>query len=267
MNEAKGKALITGASSGIGAAFAKVLAEDGYDLVLVARRRDRLEAAAADLSARFDIDVEVLAADLAETDDLRKVERRLEGHDDIALLVNNAGIGDIAPFADQAREVHARMIAVNVTALTLLAHAAVQSMRKAGRGTIVNVASGMSFEFMPGASVYAASKAYVLQLTRVLDLELADSGLQFQALIPGLTRTELGGAHENGMFDRFPPEMVMSAEAVARSSVAALSLGELICFPRLEDISAVDQIQGAYRALGTSPDHNRVASRYGVDIT
>lgn len=266
MSNDKGKALITGASSGIGAAFAEVLAESGHDLVLVARRRDRLDAAAADLSARFGVQVEVLAADLADAGNLKMVEQRLEDQDDISLLVNNAGIGDIAAFAEQSRDVHTRMIAVNITALTLLAHAAVQSMRKVGRGTIINVASGMSFEYMPGASVYAASKAYVLQLTRVLDLELTDAGLQFQALIPGLTRTGLGGADESGFFDNFPAEMVMSAEAVARASLAGLSLGELICFPRVEDLAGVQEVQQAYRMLGTSPNHNRVASRYHVTI-
>lgn len=263
----KDRALVTGASSGIGAAFAQVLAEDGYDLVLVARRRDRLDALAADFAKRFGTQSEVICADLADADDLRVVEQRLENGQNISLLVNNAGIGDIAEFSDQSRSIHARMIAVNVNALTLLAHAAVQSMRQAGRGSIINVASGMSFEYMAGASVYSASKAFVLQLTRVLDLELSGQGIRFQALIPGLTRTGLGGAEDSGFFDNFPPAMVMSAEAVARASLAGLALGELVCFPRLEDLSGVDDIQRAYRSLGTSPDHNRVATRYGINIT
>lgn len=262
MSDRRAKALVTGASSGIGAAFARVLAEDGYDLVLVARRRDRLVALAADLSNRFGVEAEVLVADLVNEPDLRAVERRLEDNDDIGLLVNNAGIGDILPFADQSREMHSRMIALNVNAVTSLAHAAVQSMRRVGQGVIINVASAQSFEYRAGASVYAASKAFVLQLTRVLDLELADAGLKFQALVPGLTRTALGGADRNGFFDRIPPHRVMSPEAVARAALASLVLGELVCFPRIEDISEVEEIQNAYRKLGASPDHNRVASRY-----
>src|SRR5690606_6804421 len=132
-----------------------------------------------ELRSRFGVEVEVLVADLADPEGLRSVERRLE-RPDISLLVNNAGLGDIAHFAEQDRDAHERMIAVNVTALTRLAHAAVQAMRRQGRGAIVNVASGFAFDFMPGASVYAASKAYVVQFTRVLHAELAEEGLQFQ---------------------------------------------------------------------------------------
>lgn len=262
MSDRRAKALVTGASSGIGASFASVLAEEGYGLVLVARRKELLAALAADLSARFDVETEVLVADLVRKPDLKRVERRLEDSEDISLLVNNAGIGDIAPFADQSREMHSRMIALNVNAVTTLAHAAVQSMRRAGHGVIINVASALSFEYRAGASVYAATKAFVLQLTRALDLELGSAGLKFQALVPGLTRTALGGADENGFFDWIPPHRVMSPEAVARASLAGLSLGELVCFPRIEDISKVEQIQNAYRGLGASPDDNRVASRY-----
>jgi len=183
------------------------------------------------------------------------------------MLVNNAGIGDIAPFADQARSIHERMIAINVTALTRLAHAAVQPMRRARRGSMINVASGFAFDFMPGASVYAASKAYVVQLTHVLAAELGDEGLRFQALIPGLTRTELGGALDSGFFDRFPAELVSSPEAVARASLAGLGLGELVCFPRLGDMGQWEQVYAAIRAIGRSPEHNKIASRYGLNVT
>lgn len=261
------KALVTGASSGIGAAFARVLAENGSDLVLVARRAKRLAKLAGELKVRFGTRVEILALDLARSADLCKAERRLEEHGDISLLVNNAGIGDVAQFADQSRAAHLQMISVNVTALTMLAHAAVRSMRRAGAGTVINVASGLSFEYRPGMSVYAATKAYVLQLTRVLDLELAGYGLKFQALVPGLTRTGLGGADKNGFFDQISPDRIMSPEAVARASLASLELNELVCFPRIEDLSSVEQIQNAYRTLGAGPDHNRVASRYGVSIS
>ncbi len=255
---------MTGASSGIGAAFARVLAEDGYGVVLVARRKDRLAALATHLSTQFGIEAEVLAADLTKRPDLQRVERRLEDNDDIGLLVNNAGVGDIMPFADQSREAHSGVIALNVNAVASLAHAAVQPMRRAGEGVIINVASGLSFEYTAGASVYAATKAFVLHLTRALDLELADAGLKFQALVPGLTRTALGGADKSGFFDQIPSHRVMSPEAVARASLASLILGKLVCFPRIEDISNVEQIQRAYRELGTSPNDNRVASRYTV---
>lgn len=259
----KGKALITGASSGIGASFADVLAEAGADLIVVARRRDRLQEKAAQLEKAHGVSVEVLAADLSNSADLEKVEQRLE-KGDVGLLVNNAGLGDLGAFVELDRAIHERMLAVNVLALTRLAHAAAQAMVKAGTGTIINVASGMAFQLLPGAAVYSGTKAFVVQFTQALDLELKDKGLTFQALVPGLTRTELGGAHESGFFDNFPAELVMGPEAVARASLKGLELGELVCFPRLEDLAKWDTASEAIKAIGRDPQHNRVASRYGV---
>lgn len=258
--------LITGASSGIGEAFAEALAERGHGLVLVARRTARLAALASRLERAHGIAVECLTADLAEDNDLARVEARL-AQGDIAMLINNAGVGDIGLFAQTPATTLQRMIAVNVTALTRLAHAAVAAMLARGGGTIINVASGFAYDFMPGAAVYAATKAYVAQLTEVLDAELSESGIRMQALVPGLTRTELGGAADNGLFDQFPPDVVMSARAVAEASLAGLALGELVCIPRLEDHASFAQARAAMRAVGRDPAHNRVATRYGVDLT
>ena len=257
------KTLVTGASSGIGKAFAEALAARGHDLVLVARRTDRLDDLADKLRKEHGISVETLVADLAETDGLHRVEARIEHAGDIAMLINNAGIGYIAPFAEQTRAMHERMIVINVLALTRLAHAVVTPMVARGRGTIINVASGFSFDFMPGASVYAASKAYVAQLTQVLHAELSAQGLRFQALIPGLTRTELGGAATSGFFDQFPPQMVMEPGPLVCASLAGLELGEVVCVPRLADVEEWEMASAAIRAVGRSPEHNRIASRYG----
>jgi len=266
-DERRGKVLVTGASSGIGAAFAAELAARGRDLLLVARRVDRLEALAARLQADHGVEVEILAADLADPEALRRVEQRIEHGGDIDFLINNAGIGDIALFAEQQRDVHERMIAVNIVALTRLTHAVVPQMAARGTGTIINIASGFAFDFMPGASVYAATKAYVVQFTHVLDAELAPQGLRFQALVPGLTRTGLGGAEESGFFDQFPPDSVMEPDVLVKASLAGLELPELICIPRLADVAAHDRAHAAMRAVGQSPPHNRVADRYHLGAT
>ena len=260
----KGKALVTGASSGIGAAYARELAERGWNLVLVARRAERLHALADALRSAHSVTVEVLVADLANADDLHRVEARLEQSDDIDLLINNAGIGDIALFVDQKRDIHERMIAINVVALTRLAHAAIPPMLARGGGAVINVASGFAFDFMPGASVYAATKAFVVQLTHVLNAELGTQGIRLQALVPGLTRTELGGAADSGFFDRFPPEIVMEPQDLVKASLAGLELGELVCFPRLPDAGDYDRVHVATRAIGRTPPHNHVADRYRV---
>ena len=253
--------LVTGASSGIGEAFAVALAERGHDLVLVARRGDLLAHLAQRLSSENGVAVEVIAADLANRGDLASVEERA-GRGDIGLLVNNAGIGGLDGFLDADPATFDLMIAVNVTALTRLSRAAAAAMCKRGHGTIINVASGISFNVLPAASVYAGTKAYVSQFTQALDAELAGSGVRFQALIPGLTRTNLGGAEELGMFDRFPPEIVQSPRDVALASLAGLELGEVVCIPRLEDYTQWEAARDAIRAIGADPAGNALASRY-----
>jgi len=253
--------MVTGASSGIGAAFADLLAARGHDLVLIARREAALEARAARLREDHGIEVEVITADLATREGMRIAEDRL-ATGDISMLINNAGIGDLRHFAEADRDSHERMIDLNVTALSRLTHAAVAAMLPRAEGTIVNVASGLSFNIVPGAAVYTGTKGFVSQFTQALAAELADSGLRFQLLVPGLTRTNLGGAEGNGLFDQFPEEMVQSPEAVAQASLAGLALGELVCLPRLEDYSRWESARDATRAIGVDPPHNRTASRY-----
>lgn len=257
----KTRALVTGASSGIGEAFAAELAARRHDLVLVARRADRLDDLASRLNGQHEVSVETLVADLAVPDQLRSVEERLE-KGDIGMLVNNAGRGDISLFADQDRSVHEAMIKLNVIALTRLAHAAIPAMVAAGEGVVINVGSGFAFDFMPGASVYAATKAYVVQLTNVLDAELVEKGIRMQALIPGLTRTELGGASDSGFFDQFPPDMIMEPAELVKASLAGLDLGELVCIPALPDIGDYDCASSAMREVGRSREKNVTAPRY-----
>lgn len=260
----QGFALVTGSSSGIGAAYADRLARKGYDLILVARRRERLESLSARLRNETGIAAEVLAADLSNPIDLRRVEARISSEKNLAMLVNNAGLGDIAVFAEAERDMVEQMIAVNVLALTRLTHAALPGMIERGGGTIINVASGLAFNCMKGAAVYGATKAYVAQFTQVLHEEVHDQGIRLQALVPGLTRTNLGGAEESGFFDRFPPEFVMSPQDVVDASLAGLELGELVCIPRLEDPEDWARAIAAIRAVTKSPPSNKPAARYGL---
>lgn len=261
--ENKPKALITGASSGIGKAFAMLLASRGHDLVLVARRASALDELAGQLSADHGIKAEALAADLAVSADVAKVEQRL-AQGDVGMLINNAGVGGMGGFLDSSLADIEQTITVNITALVRLTQAAAKAMKNAGNGTIVNVSSGMAFQALPMLPVYAGSKAFVSQFTQVLQAELAGQGVRVQLLVPGLTRTNLGNAEETGFFDRFPAEIVQSPEAVADACLASLELGEDVCFPRLEDYSKWETARDAIQAVGRDPGGNKVASRYHV---
>src|SRR3954451_11396536 len=186
-----GTAIVTGASAGIGAVFARRLAAHGGELVLVAPRSDRLEALARTLGAR----AEVLCADVSQADDLRRVAERAAA-DDVTLLVNNAGINGYGPFAEVEPAVLAGVLAVNVTAPVLRARAALPGMLARGEGAIVNVASLLAFAGslppgpLPVRATYAGTKGFVVTWTRTLAAELADAPVRVQVLCPGYTATE-----------------------------------------------------------------------------
>jgi short-subunit dehydrogenase len=188
MNEggATRRALITGASSGIGEGFARKLAERGYDVVLVARRRDRLDAIAAGLSG---VTAEVIEADLASDAGVASVEARLRAGD-IDLLVNNAGFGTVGEFASMPLARELEELDVNVRALMRLCHAALSAMVPRGRGAIINVASTAAFQPIPGEATYAATKAFMLHFTEGLHEENRKHGVTVTALCPGPVRTE-----------------------------------------------------------------------------
>jgi short-subunit dehydrogenase len=265
-NERKGTALVTGTSSGIGAAFARRLALDGYDLILVARRGDRLIEQARRLQEEAGVDAEPLAADLTDPADLHRVERRVESDPDLTLLVNNAGRGEIMPFVDMARDTAENMIALNVVALMRLTHAALPGMMARGGGTIINVSSGLAYSIMAPFSVYGATKAFVSHFTELLHEEVGSKGVRLQALVPGLTRTNLGNAEESRLFDQFPKEMIMSPEDLVDASLRSLSMGELFCFPLLADPDVWERASGAVKDVGNSPLSDKPAARYRTEV-
>jgi short-subunit dehydrogenase len=224
-------ALITGASSGIGLAFAERLAREGYDLIVVARRKERLDELAQLLRGAQHVEVEVLAADLTKPAGLHRVEERA-AHAGLTLLVNNAGFGYTGAFADLDVDGEEEEIRLNVIALVRLTHAVLPGMIKRQRGSIINVSSMAGFQPGPYMATYGATKAYVTSFTEALGEELRGSGVYVQALCPGFTRTEF---QERGHIDTsMLPEMAwMTADGVVAASLAAMKRQQLICVPGL----------------------------------
>src|SRR5882757_397642 len=220
--------LITGASSGLGAAFARRLASDGHALVLVARGKERLERIAAELGEHHGVRVEVLVADLAEDDGIAAVEARLRDPErPVDVLVNNAGFGNHGVFLDVPVSDELRMLKVHCEAVLRLTSAAVEGMRERRRGFVVNVASVAAF--MPRGT-YAASKAWIVRFTEGLARELAGSGVRFLALCPGFVRTEF---HERAGMDasRLPSWAWLDADKVVGAALRDLARGRVISVP------------------------------------
>jgi short-subunit dehydrogenase len=223
------KALITGASSGLGAEFARQLAAGGSHLLLVARRKERLETLAEDLRKRHSISVEIHTADLSQTEELERIESVITGTSDLDLLVNNAGFGGKGTFIDGDIEGPLNMIRVQVVAPVRLTRAVVGGMIDRNRGGVINVASLAAFSPLSGVT-YAATKGYLVRFSQGLQLELAGTDVRVQALCPGFTHTEFHAkmAEFKASIPRF---MWLSAERVVRTSLRALGRKRVICVP------------------------------------
>jgi uncharacterized protein len=254
-----GTALITGASSGIGAVYAEHLARRGHDLLLVARDTTRLAALADRIVAETGRKVDVLAADLGSDGDLAVVETQLRQNPAITLLVNNAGLLVNGPLGHADPASLTALLAVNVTALTRLAAAAAAAFAARGEGAIVNVSSAMAFIDTPASAVYAASKAYVLNLSLSLDLELRPQGVAVQAVLPGYTRTPMIGGGAG-----IPPQAMMEVEDLVRAALAGLDAGELVTIPSLEDRALYANWIDSRAALQPHLSLARPAARYGA---
>jgi hypothetical protein len=252
-------ALITGASSGIGKAYAERLARDGYDLIAVGRRLDRLEALAA---AFPDVAIEPVAADLA-TDAGVDAVAELCASRPLSMLVNNAGVAHYMPLADLPVDRARELVHVKVLAPTMLTRAALPGMLARGEGTIVNVAGMIAFSGpapasqMPRRAVYAGTLAHAVALSQTLSAELEETSLRVQVLCPGVVATEF---HERQGLDLSAVPR-MSAEDVVTASLRGLELGEVVCAPGVEDAGLLDAVFGADLAAfgGQSP---QLASRY-----
>jgi short-subunit dehydrogenase len=228
-----GTALVTGASSGIGEAFAKKLASWGYNVVLVARRLQKLESIAKELEQRHPIVAEALPADLATDSGVALVEKRIGKIPDLTMLVNNAGFGTQGAFADVDLGKSLAMIQVHVTASTRLVHAALPGMIARRKGTLINVSSPSAFIPLSGNMIYSATKSYLIAFSECLQLEVQAAGIKVQALCPGFTYTEFHSTAEFEEMDRsrLPNFMWMSAEETVERSLNALNNGEVVFVP------------------------------------
>ena len=258
---AKGTALVTGASSGIGALYADRLARRGYDLILVARNQGRLDSLAKRLAAETGRKVETVAADLNDKADLRKVETLLRTDAGITVLVNNAGVGAVAPLLQSDIDKMDDMIALNVGALTRLTYAAVPGLVARGGGTIINIASivGIAPEILNG--VYGGSKAYVLAFSQSLHKELAENGVRVQAVLPGATATDFWEIAGQPV-EHLPGQIVMRADDMVDAALAGLDQGELVTIPSLPDAADWQAYEAARQKLMPNLSLNAPAARY-----
>lgn len=251
--------LITGASDGIGAVYAERLARRGADLILVARRAEKLADLADHLRRQTGVTVETIAADLAKPEDLARIEARLRDDAAITGLVNNAGIaGEGSAIALDPTFVTA-MIDLNVTAVARLSGAVAPRFAAAGHGAIINITSVTALMPDGFTPVYPATKAFVLAFTEALAAELGPKGVRVQAVLPGITRTAIW---DEAALASFPAEMVMEVSDMVDAALAGLDLGEIITIPALPDTADLDAYLGARAALRPNLSRTTPAPRY-----
>lgn len=260
-SNSKGTALITGASSGIGAVYADRLAKRGYDLILVARNRERLDALAKRLNDETGRTVRVVAADLNDKADLGRIETLLRTDAGIAVLVNNAGVAATTPLLASDVDAMDDMITLNVRALTRLTYAAAPGLVARGGGTIINIASvvGVAPETLNG--VYGASKAYVLAFSQSLHKELAAQGVRIQAVLPGATATDIWEKAGTPLA-HLPSEIVMQVDDMVDAALAGLDQGELVTIPALPDAADWQAYEAARQKLMPNLSRKNPAARY-----
>jgi short-subunit dehydrogenase len=258
----KGVALITGASTGIGAVYADRLAKRGYDLILVARNEQRLTALADQLRGATGRQITVLPADLNDIAGRAKIEAVLRDDPSVTVLVNNAGVGSVASILQADVDTMEAMIGLNITALTRLTYAVAPAFVARGKGTIINISSvvGVAVEALNG--VYSASKSYVLSFGHSLQKDLANKGVRVQTVLPGATATEFWDVAG------YPPqktsEITMSAEDLVDAALAGLDAGELVTIPGLHDGELWTRWEADRRDISPKFRNAKPAPRYGV---
>lgn len=237
-------ALVTGASSGIGEALARQLGADGVDLILVARRTDRLDDLAAGMRADHSVNVETLSADLTDPTDLHRISARLSDADrPVDLLVNCAGLGASGPFADGDLAVYRQVVALNVNAVVELSHAALAAMSERGRGWIMNISSLGGHAPGPSFAVYSATKAFVTSFSESLHEEARRSGVVVTAICPGATSTEFGAIAGSAGED-LPKILLQTADEVAAEALTATAKGRAVRVTGL-----VNRVSGAFTTV------------------
>jgi short-subunit dehydrogenase len=254
-------AVVTGASAGIGAVYADRLAARGYDLILVARRADRLAALSERLTTEHGAKVQIVEADLTRDADVARVEQILISDPAISLLVNNAGNATLGPVVKTAAKDAASMIALNVTALTRLTQAILPVFLARDAGAVINVASVLAFHALPISAIYSGTKGYVMNFSRGLQQELAGTGVRLQLVMPASTATELWDLAGVPLASLNQANL-MSAADLVDAALAGFDKGELFTLPSVEDATLWDAYDSARGALFSGTQNGRPASRY-----
>lgn len=260
MTSSKKIAVVTGASSGIGSVYADRFARRGYDLLLVARRSDRLRELAAKLEQAYGITAETLVADLEKDDELTRLETVLAGNTAIRVLVNNAGIARLSPVAETSVEDSLSQIALNITALTRLTHAVLPAFKERNEGAIINIASVLAVHALPVSAIYSGTKAFVLNFSRGLQQELAGTGVKVQVVLPAATATDLWDL--SGVpLAALPQETVMSAENLVDAALTGFDQGEPVTWPSMADAGLWERYDAARSDLFAATQTGKPAPR------
>ena len=260
-----GTALITGASSGIGAVYADRLAKRGYDLILVARDRKKLDILSSRLAEETGVKTESSQADLTSKSDLVRIEERLRDDEQITLLLNNAGMSVEGSLVGGDLDQVEIMIQLNVVATTRLAGAVAVAFAARGRGTIINIASVLALapELFNGA--YSGTKAYLLNLSQSLHQEIGSKGVRIQAVLPGATRTAIWEKSGTDV-SKLPAGILMEVDEMVDAALAGLDLGEIVTIPSLPDVADWEAFNTARLALGPNLSKDHAADRYKTSI-
>ena len=233
----QGTALVTGASSGIGEAFARKLASQNYDLVIIARRKDRLLELARELKSNYSISVYVIPADISTEKGIEQVEEYIKKAKNLNILINNAGFGTRGNFSDVSPEKSINMINVHVLAPTRFCRSVLPGMIKQNQGSIINVSSLAAFYPIKGNAIYKATKTYLIMFSKSIQNELKNYNIKVQALCPGFVYTGFHDTNEFKDFDRssVPKWLWMSAEEVVKQSLKALRKKKVIFIPGIKN--------------------------------
>jgi hypothetical protein len=262
-NQNQGVAVITGASAGIGKVYADRFAKRGYDLLLVARRKDRLDGLSKELQQKYGVKVDTLVADLTKHEDLEKVGKTIASNERVSVLVNNAGTAVVGPSAQIPIENVEFQLDLNARSVTYLSQAILPGFIKRNSGTLINLGSVLSFFAYPFSTSYSASKAHVLLYTIGLRDELANTNVRVQAVLPSNTYSEIFEVSGIGV-DNLDPETVMSTDDLVDAALAGLDQGETVTLPSLEDASLWETFDAVRIKMFHAALTKKAASRYGL---
>jgi short-subunit dehydrogenase len=260
---ALGVAVVTGASAGLGKVYADRLAKRGYDLILIARRQERLEALSQELQQKYGIQAEVLVADLGNEADLKRVGKAIAADERITMLVNNAGTSVLKPSIDIPVELVENQMDVNAKSVTHLSLAVLPNFVKRNSGTLINIGSVLSFFALPISTSSSATKAHVMLFTIGLHDELANTGVRVQLVLPASTDTEIWDVAGIGV-QNLKPGTVMSAEDCVDAALAGLDAGETVTLPSIEDDNLWANFDNARLTMAKASQTGKPASRYGL---